>query len=291
MRRRRAASPRPRGRARRRAVARPRAARRARCAGARARMGSPAAVSAARHGERGRRAAGPADAPEAGPPGPSLPAGVTTSMSSAAAPATACASGPSANAANGSTTPISATRAASCVSPLPFGSTAPRGRRSPGRCGRTRRRRPQCRAATRPRAPAAPGAGRDAVQPSRATVADDDPGELGPVPLGPSGDRGVRPRRRVAARVDDVDAAQQAALRYGCVRSTPVSSSATVIPDPSKPGRGRADPLQARGSRDVRGGRARPQSDTRRAPGRRPRRADRAPAAATACGRAAPRSR
>src|SRR6185503_4563471 len=59
-----------------------------------------------------------------GPAGPSLPPGATTSVPSASAPLPALASGLSGNEAYGSTTPTSATRAASCASPSPFGSTA-----------------------------------------------------------------------------------------------------------------------------------------------------------------------
>ena len=51
--------------------------------------------------------------PYRGPAGPSFPAGATTSVSSASAPATARAAGLSSNAAYGSATPTIAIRAAS----------------------------------------------------------------------------------------------------------------------------------------------------------------------------------
>ena len=62
--------------------------------------------------------------PKLGPARPSFPAGTTTSVSSMVAPAIARGIGPSGKAAYGSTTPSSAIRAASCVSPSAFGSTA-----------------------------------------------------------------------------------------------------------------------------------------------------------------------
>ena len=67
---------------------------------------------------------GPEMLPKPGPAGPSLPAGVTTSVFSPTAPATARAAGSSAKAAYGAPTPTRATRAASWASPSPFGSTA-----------------------------------------------------------------------------------------------------------------------------------------------------------------------
>ena len=75
-------------------------------------------------GERRGSPTRAADAAVVGACGPSFPAGTTTSMSSWAAPATARATGPSANEANGSVTPTTAMRAASRTSPSASGSTA-----------------------------------------------------------------------------------------------------------------------------------------------------------------------
>ena len=67
---------------------------------------------------------GPEIEPKAGPAGRSLPAGATTSVSRFSAPSTARDSGASAKEMYGSASPTTAMRAASCVSPSPFGSTA-----------------------------------------------------------------------------------------------------------------------------------------------------------------------
>ena len=71
-----------------------------------------------------RHRPGPATEPNDGPAPPSLPAGATSNVPRSSAPCAALASGPSVNAAYGSTTPVTATRTASCASPSPFGSTA-----------------------------------------------------------------------------------------------------------------------------------------------------------------------
>ncbi len=104
---------------------------------------------------------GPERLPKSGPACPSLPAGATTSVPRAAAPAAARASGASSKAPNGSASGISAIRAASWASPLPSGSTA---RSSPARIWSVRAntaKRPdvsRCQPPTRIGSTVAPGA-------------------------------------------------------------------------------------------------------------------------------------
>ncbi len=181
--------------------------------------------------------AGPAIEPNVGPAAPSFPAGVTTSVFRSSAPWTACASGPSVNAAYGSATPRSATRTASCASPSPFGSTA---RSSPAITWSVRAKTksrpsaPACQPATRIGRSVAPGA-----TPCRP------PGPPAPtripassVPCRSVCDGSWGSARAVASSVWSTMSMPGRTLprRYGCASSTPVSSSAIVTPRPSNPG-------------------------------------------------------
>ncbi len=181
--------------------------------------------------------AGPATEPNAGPAPPSLPAAVTTSVFRSSAPCTACASGPSVNAAYGSVTPTSATRTASCSSPSPFGSTA--------------RSSPAISWSLRPYTSSRPSAA--ACQPATRIGRIVDAGAMPRRPSGP-----FEPARMPAssvpccsicerssgfARAEASESRSRTSMpgstwpwRYGCPRSTPVSRSAIVTPLPSKPG-------------------------------------------------------
>ena len=172
-----------------------------------------------------------------GRPAPSFPAGATTSVSSASAPAAARASGLSAKPANGSATPTSATRAASCASPSPFGSTA---RSSPASSWSVRRVHGPVRGASRCQPATRIGstrrAGRDAGEAGRAARRRRAAGHLRAVRSSCAGLVGLRRGERAGVAADDVDA-RRSRGRAGTAarRSTPVSSSAIVTPRPSKP--------------------------------------------------------
>ena len=154
-------------------------------------------------------------------------------------------SGLSANAANGSATPISAiagrvVRVAVAVRDRPRG----RGRRSAGRCARRRRSRPSAVGLPAGDPDRQHGrAGRDAVDAAGAARADEQPGELA----------SRAARRRVGlcgfGWASAVSWPSTMSIpgwtrppRYGWERSTPVSSSAIETPCPSKPGRRRRRP-------------------------------------------------
>ncbi len=185
---------------------------------------------------------GAATFPYPGPAAPSLPAGATTSVSSASAPAAARARGPSGKDAKGSTTPTSAILTASCASPSRVGIHGRLEAREhlvgapvdgdaavrvglPPRDANRQQRRPR----------------RDTADPGRAPYTRDEPGKLRPMPLGPARQRRVLlapPRRSRGRRCRSPGSSL--AWKNGWLRSTPVSSRATVTPVPSAPGSARS---------------------------------------------------
>ena len=190
-----------------------------------------------RDAERPGRAAGSGDAPEPGPAAPSFPAGATTSVSSASAPSDAVCSGASGKEANGSTTPTSAIRTASWASPSPFGSTAAS--------------RPASTWSVRPYTDTPPS--ESGCQPATRIGRIDAPGATPWIPAGPRTPT-TRPASSVPWRSGrpgwvgfcSADASLPGSTmsspgsslpcRNGCRVSTPVSSSATVMPEPLNPG-------------------------------------------------------
>ena len=134
---------------------------------------------------------------------------------------------------------------------------------------------------------------RDPLQAGRSVGAGDEARHLGAVPLGPPRNGRVLTRARIADRVEDVEAAEQRAANVRMDESTPVSSSATVTPDPVRAGDADVGaPARRRRRRCVDGARVRRRPGSPCAPGRRPaRRGSRWTIASDAWRRAAPQSR
>ena len=80
------------------------------------------------------------------------------------------------------------------------------------------------------------GAGRDPLEPARTSRARDEARHLGAVTLRPAGSGRILAGARVAAGSSTSNPRIRAPRMYGCTRSTPVSSSATVTPAPVNPG-------------------------------------------------------
>ena len=275
------------------AAARGRTSRRGRGAARRAHRRAAARASVAATASASGAAAGPAIEPNDGRRRRRCRPARRRPCRAASAPCTACASGSSAKAAYGSTTPTSATRTASCASPSSFGSTA---RSSPAISWSLR-----AYTASVPLGGLLPAgdanrqhgrARRDAVQPAG-------PPEPTRIPRAPcrgarrcDGSCGFECASRRRCRSTTSIPGSDRPRRYGCERSTPVSSSAIVTPCRRSP---------AAGDRAARRGRtpcaaeqplARPTPGRPRAPDRRRRRSASCSSSATRrADRARPRSR
>ena len=183
--------------------------------------------------------AGPAIEPKSGPATPSFPAGATTSVSSVERAVDGLRLGAVGERGErlGHADERDPQRRRACRRRR-SGRRRGRARRSAGRCARRRRRARSavgCQPATRIGSTEAPG--RDAADAARAARADEDAGELGPVPLDlPALLRVALRARRRSCRRRCRCRARRVRARYGCVRSTPVSSSAIVMPGAVEPG-------------------------------------------------------